>query len=278
MLSKKVAFLYTLGLTLTIVIAAPFDRADAKTKNRVVTPPAPYDQSYQDLNEALQKFIVVNGAVSQVDYKKLRANQIKLLAHLKNTSAVSQKTYDTFSEKEKIAFLINAYNAFTLKLVLDNYPVKSIKKIGSIFKTPWKLKFFRLLGVERSLDDVEHNMLRKDFSEPRVHFAINCASVGCPGLRNEPYTADKLDAQLTDQATQFLRDGVRNVLDPAGKKLKVSMIFKWFDEDFKKNGSTVQKFVSQFITDDPLVKKDLEADAYELSYTDYDWDINEAKH
>ncbi len=254
-----------------------FAAAKAPKKPLTLTPPAPYDQTYQELTTVLQKVVVVNGAISQVDYRKFQKDQKTFLSYLKQTSAVTQKTYDTFSEKEKLAFLINAYNAFTLKLVADYYPVKSIKKIGTLFTGPWKLKYFKLLGATHSLDEIEHEMLRKQFTEPRVHFAVNCASIGCPALRNEAYRAEKLDAQLDEQAKLFLRDGVRNQLDVTKKTVTLSMIFKWFNEDFEKNGSTIQKFVSLYISDDPLVIKDLEAGAYTIGHSDYDWDLNDVK-
>jgi Protein of unknown function, DUF547 len=237
---------------------------------------AAFDQSHKDLDTILKDVVVVNGAVSQVNYKKLSKMAVLFNKYLKETSKVTQKEFDTFNEKQQVAFLINSYNAFTLKLIVDNYPVKSIKKIGGILSSPWKMKFIVLLGKNRSLDEIEHEWLRKKYNEPRVHFAVNCASIGCPALRNEAYLAEKLDEQLTEQAKLFLRDGVRNQFDHEKKILKLSKIFDWFKEDFTKTG-TLQAFVTPYLTDDPLLRKALESETYEIEFTDYDWDLNETK-
>ena len=195
-----------------------------------------FDHEHKDLTTLLGKVVSysgVGGAESKVDYKKLQKEPLLLNKYIKEMSQVSKKQFDSFSKTEQQAFLMNAYNAFTLKLVVDHYPVKSIKKIGGLFSSPWKMKFIRLLGKEMTLDEIEHETLRKNYNEPRVHFAVNCASIGCPRLRNEAFVASRLDAQLEEQTKIFMRDTSRNKIDLKNKKLKISKIFDWFIIWFK---------------------------------------------
>lgn len=233
------------------------------------------DHTHAEWTTLLKRFVTVKGAVSQVDYSKFKSDTSALATYLKKLSDVKRTEYDSFSEAEKMAFLINAYNAFTVKIILDHYPVKSINDIGSFFKNTWKIKFFTLLGKEMNLDEIEHQNLRKNFSEPRIHFAVNCASIGCPALRGEAFTSAQLDAQLQDQTKLFLRDSTRNQLDVKAKSLKLSMIFKWFKEDFEKGSSSVAKFVAPFITDDLVVQKSIAAGEFKIGFLDYDWGLNQ---
>lgn len=137
----------------------------------------------------------------------------------------------TLSRDEQFAFYINAYNAWTIKLILTGYPgIKSIKDLGSIFKSPWKKKIARINEDIITLNHIEHDILRPKFKDPRVHFAINCASKGCPPLRSEPYQASVLDHQLDERTQAFINDFRRNRLEQ--QTLYVSSIFKWFSEDF----------------------------------------------
>jgi Protein of unknown function, DUF547 len=134
-----------------------------------------------------------------------------------------------------MAFLINAYNAFTVELILTKYPgLASIKDLGSMFSSPWKPKWIPLLGGKVSLDDIERGMLRERgrFDDPRVHFGVNCASIGCPPLREEAFVAERLDAQLDEQALRFMSDRTRNRFDAAARRLELSKIFDWYGDDF----------------------------------------------
>jgi hypothetical protein len=279
MLNRQRAFFTVTFVTLMtlLTLAAPTPALAAK-KRLHLSAPAPYDQTYQDLNSVLQKYVHANGAVSQVDYKQMRAHQIQLLAFLKNTSKLSHQTFESFNDNQKVAFLINAYNAYTLKLIIDNYPVSSIKKMSAAFKNPWKIKFVRLFGQDMTLDDIEHKWLEEATKDPRIHLAINCACVGGPGLRNEAFTAEKLDSQLTEQASIFLRDNGRNSIDPVNKTLKLSSALKALEGDSGSANAALQKFVGQFMTDDPNVKKDLEAGLYAVTYGDQDWNLNDLKN
>lgn len=236
-----------------------------------------FDHSHKMWNDFLQKYVVVQGHRSSVNYGKAKAEKNELDQYLKTVQALSQSQFDQFSSNEKLAFLINAYNALTIRLILDHYPVKSIKDIGSILKSPWKIKFFALLGEESHLDNIEQDLIRKRFNEPRIHFALVCASKGCPALRNEAFTPEKLEQQFEDAAKNFLNDPEKNRFDAAAKKLEISSIFKWYGEDFIKKYGSVEAYLATRITNnlpDQALIKDKKAG---ISYLDYDWSINEAK-
>ncbi len=170
---------------------------------------------------------------TRVDYAGFAKDRAELKKVLDAYSAVPRAEFDAWSQPQRMAFLINAYNAFTVELILTKYPdLKSIKDLGSFVQSPWKKKFFKLLGDERYLDWIEHEQLRPNYADPRVHAAVNCASIGCPALRNEAFTAQKLDAQLDDGMQRFMADRTRNRFKDG--KLEVNSIFKWFREDFEK--------------------------------------------
>jgi len=177
--------------------------------------------------ELLEKY-VKNGVV---DYQGFKNEEAELDRYLKVLEQVDTKN---LSRNEQFAFYVNAYNAWTIKLILSGYPgVKSIKDLGSLFKSPWKKRICRIDGDVISLDDIEHNILRPRFKDPRVHFAVNCASKGCPPLRSEPYRGSVLDQQLDEMGRSFINNSDRNRLE--GRTLYVSKIFDWFGEDFNED-------------------------------------------
>ena len=225
------------------------------------TPP-----SHKTWNELLKANVNSNGTVN---YKGFIKEKAKLDAYLKTISenAPDRKTW---SKDEQLAYWINAYNAFTVKLIVDNYPVESIKDLGPALKIPmikdvWHYKFFKIGGEESSLDEIEHSILRKEFEEPRIHFAINCASVSCPPLLNEAFEAATIDSQLDKVAKGFINDSSRNKITP--NAIQISSIFSWFKGDFTKNGSLID-FLNKYST----VK--IKSDA-KVSHLDYDWNLNE---
>jgi hypothetical protein len=166
-----------------------------------------------------------------------------------------------------LAYNINAYNALAIQGILDGLsPSSTLGRVRYFRVQEWPLD-----GRRITLYDLEHKVLRP-LDEPRIHFAIICASRSCPFLRSEAYTAAKLDAQLDDQARQFVNDPFRNRFDKATKTAHLSEIFKWFDEDFRGAGS-VQKYVARYVAD-PDVAKDLAQDAYRVQWIDYDWNLN----
>ena len=167
---------------------------------------------------------------------------------------------DSWTKAAKLAYWINAYNAFTIKLIIDNYPTKSIKNISS----PWDQRFIYLGDKSYTLNYIEHEILRK-MNEPRIHFGIVCASVSCPKLQNIAFEATNIEEQLTNATKEFLADPVRNNLSQ--NSIKISKIFKWFSSDFKQNGSLID-FLNKYseITISQKASK---------SYKDYDWNLNE---
>ena len=213
--------------------------------------------------ELLEKYFE-NGTV---DYQGFKNEAAKLDRYLKVLEVTDTKK---LSRDEQFAYYINAYNAWTIKLVLTGYPgIKSIKDLGSIFKTPWEKRFARIDGDILTLDHIEHDILRPRFKDPRVHFAVNCASKGCPPLRPEPYRGGTLDQQLDEMTRTFINDSRHNRIE--GRTLYMSSIFKWFSEDFHDD---VVGFFLKYAQGD--LKKQLEENKrnIQVKYLDYDWSLN----
>lgn len=250
------------------------------------TPALALDPHYADWTALLKAHVVLvdHGDASRVNYAALKRDPARLDAVTDAFSAVTQSQYDGWSKARREAFLINAYNAFTVKLIVDHYPdISSIKDIGGWFTSPWKIDFFTLLGHQTHLDAVEA-MLRKPgaFDDPRIHFAINCASIGCPMLRPEAYTADQLDAQLDDQTRRFLSDHMRNRY--ADGRLQVSKIFDWYADDFSHGWhgiTSVKQFLAAHaaeLTADPSAQARIRAQKVPVGFLDYDWSLNDVRH
>ena len=221
------------------------------------------------------------GKASVVNYNGMKADQSKLDSYMAATGKISQSEFNAWSKDEQLAFLINVYNAGTVELVLTKYPnIKSIKDIGGIFGSPWKQDFITLLGKKRSLDDIEHNLIRgsKRYNEPRIHFAVNCASIGCPALLNDAFTGSKLDKQLEQVTSKFLADSSRNRLK--GNTLEISPIFKWYKEDFETNWrgtNDLEGFLARYSSSLGLNKSqtaELKAGKMKIGYTNYNWSLN----
>lgn len=236
------------------------------------------DHTHKEFDVLLKKYVNPRG---RVNYNGFKRDKKKLETYLSSLSAVSRSEYNKFSYKQKLAFLINAYNGYTIKLILDDQSknkkwTKSIKKIGGWFGSPWKIEFFKLLGKKRNLDWIEHQKLRK-FGEPRIHAAIVCASIGCPILLNQAFTPGKIYKQLQTQMVKFLKDKEKNRYDTKKNVLYLSPIFKWFKEDFTK-GTKKDKDLIAYLkkvmkgTGSSIEKAPLNAS---IEYTDYDWNLNE---
>jgi hypothetical protein len=216
---------------------------------------------------------------SRVDYAGFQADRAALKKVLDTLAAVPAAEFDGWTPAQRMAFLINAYNACTVELILTRYPgLKSIKDLGTFLQSPWRRKFFTLLGEPRHLDWIEHEQLRPRYGDWRVHAAVNCASIGCPALRNEAYTATQLDLQLDDGMLRFMSDRSRNRVRDG--RLEVSSIFKWFREDFEKGERGVYRpevlyarYASQ-LTDDPTEQARLRGKTMAITYLDYDWSLN----
>lgn len=238
---------------------------------------ASYDHTHADWDKVLKEYVTITPTGSTFAYAKLKRKPVDFIRYLKNASRVSEKEFNSFTSDEQKAFLINMYNAFTVQLVMDNYPTSSIKKIKGLSPSPWKVSFIRLLGKQMNLDNIETDWLRKKFDDPRIHFATNSSTISSPHLRNEAYVATRLNEQLDDQAKTFLRNEERNKLNTPEKKLALSKIFTWFKEDFTKQDMNVQKFVAKYITDEKEVQAALEKSEYSVDYMDYNWDLNNTK-
>jgi hypothetical protein len=248
----------------------------------VFAEPAPFDHRHAMFTALLENHVRWNaeGTATTVDYAALKDGPEKLDRYLQSLSAVSRKEFDAWTADEQLAFLINAYNAFTLKLIIDNYPVESIKNIGRFWQKPWRIRFFRLLDEEMHLDQVEHEIIREPgkYDEPRIHFAVNCAAVGCPALRDRAFTADQLEKQLDDSTRRFLRDRTRNYFDAESGILQVSSIFRWYREDFETAG-TLSEWLARYadeLADNKQQRQQIRTGA-PVKFLDYDWKLNERR-
>ena len=226
---------------------------------------ASFDQNHTKFTEILQKYTIQKGLQTSVDYKNLKKDKSVLESYLKDLESVSNDEFKLFSADERLSFWINVYNSYTLALIIKHYPVKSIKKIGGIFGTsPWKRSIVHVLGKKYTLNNVEHDIIRKRFKEPRIHFAVNCASVGCPSLLREAFVASKLEEQLGLASNNFLNNKSKNYVKD--KTLFVSKIFDWYGDDFNEKHGSFENYVKKHygITGKVRVK-----------FLNYDWDLNE---
>lgn len=234
----------------------------------------------------LQKNIsaIDNGNSTAVNYAAFKSERAKLKSYLDQLGKVSQAEFDAWSTSKQLAFLINAYNAWTVEFILTKYPdLDSIKDLGSFFNSPWDKEFIPLFGKTISLNDIEHGLIRGSdrYNDPRIHFAVNCASIGCPALLEEAYTGDKLEQQLTDQTIRFLADTSRNYIK--GNNFYMSSIFKWYGDDFEKGfrgTKSIQSFVSLYadvLTLTDAQKAALNKASLKIKFLDYDWNLNAIK-
>lgn len=207
-------------------------------------------------NSLLQKHVSGEG---MVDYQGFKKDREKLDEYLKMLSG--QRPDESWSNAELLAYYINLYNAYTVDLILRNYPVKSIKDIDS----PWTKEFIKIGDTKISLGGIENSVLRK-MNAPRIHFAINCASISCPKLMNEAYTAKNIDKQLEKATSEFINSDKNEI---SKNSARLSSIFDWYKKDFTEKGTLVD-YVNQYSN----TKIDAGAS---ISYKDYNWNLNEAK-
>lgn len=231
---------------------------NATTDDKKEEPVSDYDfHSYKALDAFLKKYVNSSGNVNYAGIKADRSDLDPIIDEFK-----AQYPEDDWTKNQKLAFWINAYNVFTIQLVVDNYPTTSITKIAA---KPWEIKCVKLKGHTYSLDHVENKIIRPQFGEPRVHFALNCASESCPQLHNKAYVAENLNYQLTNQTKKFLEDGTKNTFGK--KEITISPIFEWYAADFTKNGSSVIDFINKYRSEslDSEVK---------IKYSTYSWELN----
>ncbi|NQT18484.1 MAG: DUF547 domain-containing protein [Planctomycetes bacterium] len=247
--------------------------------------------TYEGYVKALKAYVDDRGLV---DYKGLKENIEVLHAFFDELRGLDPKVLAKWTDKEKIAFWINAYNAYTLKCIALHYPIKptfparlkypknSIRQIRGV----WTILEFPIIGTRMTLDEMEHKRLRKKFNEPRIHMALVCAAISCPPLRNERYVAETLDEQFDDQTRRFLARRGNFYIDREDNIVHMSSTFKWFGKDFVKTYGTdeefaghrerqraVLKFISGYLEDEDRLY--LAEKKYKIRYLDYDWTLNE---
>lgn len=253
-----------------------------------------FDHSYATYNSLLNQYVIN----ARVNYEGFINSRAKFETFLRTLGSVDKDVFESWTEEQRLAFWINAYNAFTIKAIIDHYPIKRSFTLVGIFYAPsnsilqikgvWTKLQFRALGNMVTLDEIEHQILRKKFNEPRIHMAINCASISCPDLRNEAYTPEKLEEQLADASINFVNNPDKGVyVNEQSGKVKLSKIFKWFGDDFINNyGSkklfnnyslkenAVLNFTSEYIESEE-VKEYLMNNKLKIGYLGYDWHLNE---
>jgi hypothetical protein len=226
--------------------------------------------------DALLRAHVVNGAVNYDAFKNAPAFK----AYLASLDAVSPAA---LGMDERLAYWINVYNAFTIKLIVDKGERQSIRNVNKSFgllklKGPWSDPIVRAAGRVLTLDQVEHDIIRKEFEEPRIHFALVCAAIGCPPLRSEAYVASRLEAQLTEQAQRFIRESPeKNRVDVPSRTVFVSMVFTWYREDFGGTDKAIGQYLSDWYPAGPE-RELLRSGRFSLKQTDYDWTLNSQEH
>ncbi|QTE22127.1 DUF547 domain-containing protein [Polaribacter cellanae] len=210
-------------------------------------------------NDLLQKHVTKDGVV---DYKAFKEDKTKLDSYISYLEKTSPDK--SWSKNKQKAFWINAYNAYTIKIILENYPLKSITDIKEKGKTAWKIPFAKVGGKTYTLDHIEHEILRKNLFDPRIHVGVNCASGSCPKLLNMAFTEENIDASLEKLMKEFVNDSSRNKI--SNKRVQISSIFDWFKKDFTKNGSVID-YLNKY--SDTEIKKNAR-----ISYLKYDWSLN----
>jgi hypothetical protein len=210
-------------------------------------------------NELLKKNVTKNGIV---DYSSLKKEIPKLDSYISYLEKTSPD--NSWSENKQKAFWMNAYNAYTIKIILENYPIKSIMDIKQEGKTAWKIPFAKVGGETYTLDYIEHEILRKKFFDPKIHVGVNCAAVSCPKISNIAFTEENVVTELTRLMKDFINDSSRNKISK--EKVEISSIFNWFKDDFNKKG-TVIDFLNTYS------KTKISPNA-KISYLKYDWTLN----
>lgn len=280
---NKAIIYVPLLLTMTVLgSCSDINFSTQATENKQQTPQESIAQAepfnYQDYALVLATYVNNKGLV---DYSGLQANRQLLDRFNQSLTQVEPNTYKSWSEKEQLAFLMNAYNALTLQSIIDQDPLKkSIRDIPGV----WKSRKFQVAGSSKTLDNIEHDTIRKNFDEPRIHAALVCAAISCPPLRNEPYLADQLDRQLNDQVNKFIASPQGFKLDIQENKVYLSSIFKWYGKDWinsygvedkfagSKKEKAVLNFLSNFLSSEK--RQYLEKGQYKVIYLDYNWSLN----
>lgn len=249
---------------------------------------AQFDHTHAQWNTLLKKHVVLvdGGKASQMRYAGMSADRAALKTYLDTLAKVSEADFKAFNKNQQLAFLINAYNANMVEKILLRYPnIKSVWDYGKLIGNPFKDNFINLFSRKMTLDNIEHDTIRAKgvHDDPRIHFAVNCASIGCPMLREEAFVADSIDAQLDEQVTRFLSDKSRNRYSATSNALEVSEIFKWYAVDFTsglKGIKSREQFFGKYanlLTDNAEHQKIVRDGKAEIKHLDYNWGLNEAR-
>lgn len=258
MFTMRFRFLLSLGLFVCAALAARGAEA--------------FDQTHARFGRVLTAFV----KNANVDYAKLKTDPVELDAYLQEIRAVPAAEFARWSEADRLALLLNLYNAQTLRLIINHYPLKSIRDIGTLPGAAWREPIVRQGGQVMTLDHLENKIIRVDYREPRIHFALVCAAVSCPPLRGEPYTGARLNAQLDEQTRIFMATTEKNRFDAKDGTLHLSQIFKWYADDFTKPAGSVAAYVKPFL---PEAQRTALADPakVKVKFTEYDWALNAPK-
>lgn len=231
------------------------------------------------LYTALLSDYVVDG---RVNYKALCADT-RLERYIQQLAATDPDTLP--SKSARLAFWLNVYNAYTLKVICDNYPLGSINElhfggriIGHILgKTVWDRELVVVNHKKLTLNEVEHSIIRRKFGEPRIHFALVCAAQSCPPLLNEAFTAENLDEQLDHLGRRFLNDPRKNSFDLERRVARVSKIFDWFEEDFGDSDEEILRFIAQYLPTEIASDIQTHTEAWKIKHRPYDWSLNDVQ-
>jgi hypothetical protein len=256
---------------------------------------AEFDHQYTPYDALLKEVVKVseNKKQTRVDYQRLAIHPESIAKILQVFSEVTQAQYDSWTNEQKLSFLINAYNGFTMQLIVNNWSqfklgeASSIRDLSSLFTSPWEKKFFTLFGKKHNLDDIEHEMIRKWFKEPRIHAALVCAAVSCPPLREEAFVAEQLTEQLDNQMELFLADNSRNeiIIEKHRGQAYLSSIFSWYRGDFEKGEGgfnslydVLNKYSEAIVKgdkDEQAQRNVLKGNDFPILFKDYDWRLND---
>ncbi len=248
------------------------------------------DWGYEPYEKVLHTYVNDHG---MVDYQGLKKNPEDLNIFLQSLKTLDPERFHTWEEAERLAFWMNAYNALTLKVIIDHYPIKaslwgslrfpknSIRQIAGV----WTKITFNVMGKEQTLDDIEHKIIRKQFNEPRIHFALVCAAKGCPILRNAPYVPERLSEQLDDQVKRLIQNPEKFRIEQQENTVYVTSLMKWYGEDFvptygektidglSQTESAIMRFFAHYVSEQE--RQFLLRGNYNIAYLDYDWSLNE---
>jgi len=280
-MEKKVSMIAKVSILLVVVVAVMMNAGTIIGQNKVIGQKWPVNQrvSFNDIDHSsyhtlLQKYVDADGMVNYKAWKANSTDHDALLRYIKQLGKVDSAK--SASNEAKLAYWINAYNAVTIEGILQVYPTTSIRNHTAKLLGYNIWKNLKLISGDQqiNLDSIEHKVLRK-MGEPRIHFAIVCASIGCPRLLNEAYVADRLEDQLTTNATDFFSRSRNLQVNQSKGELRLSSIMSWFGSDFGQSQEQQLKAISPYFPES--ARKFVESCGVRVSYLDYDWNINEQR-